>query len=150
DRNKNVEFSLPYFNGGQALVVKNIYLNYYDLEGKKILIEDGGSDNKNKVFEILENFTVIYYYESQGMPYFNKALEEINKGNIDGFVIDYIAAVDAIKKNKNLTILGPFSDEYYGIAVKKENKDLIKKINKILIQLKESGRLDKMKQKWIK
>lgn len=45
---------------------------------------------------------------------------------------------------------GTFTDEPYGIAVKKGDKELTTAINKALKTLKDNGEYDKIHQKWIK
>jgi len=40
------------------------------------------------------------------------------------------------------------TEEYYGIAVKKGNTELVEKINNALIQLKEEGKYAELYQKW--
>lgn len=45
---------------------------------------------------------------------------------------------------------GTFTDEPYGIAVKKADKELTTAINKALKTLKDNGEYDKIHQKWIK
>ncbi|MEM2131163.1 MAG: transporter substrate-binding domain-containing protein [Candidatus Woesearchaeota archaeon] len=149
ERNEKMEFSIPYFNGGQAIVSKKNFQNYEDLSGKKILIEDDGTKNKKKIFEYVKNFTAVFYAESYGKPYYEYSLEQIKNESIDAFVIDYVAALDALKENENLTIIDIFTDEYYGIAAKKGNTDLINKINDILIDLKNEKVLENLKNKWV-
>jgi putative glutamine transport system substrate-binding protein len=41
-------------------------------------------------------------------------------------------------------------EEPYGIAVKKGNKALVDELNKALKSLKDSGKYDEIKNKWIK
>jgi len=45
---------------------------------------------------------------------------------------------------------GTFTNEPYGIAMKKGNTKLVKAVNKALKELKDSGEYDKIKNKWIK
>ena len=51
----------------------------------------------------------------------------------------------------DLKIVGKTMDaESYGIAVKKGNDELLKKINKGLANLKKNGEFDKIVKKWFK
>ena len=43
---------------------------------------------------------------------------------------------------------GIFTDEPYGIAVKKGEKEFLDKVNEILTSLTESGEFDKLYEKW--
>jgi polar amino acid transport system substrate-binding protein len=48
-----------------------------------------------------------------------------------------------------MKILGePFTNEQYGIAVKKTNTDMMEKINASLAKIKDSGKYDEIFQKW--
>lgn len=149
ERENRMDFSIPYFNGGQSLVTKKLFDSYDLLEGKKILIEDDGTDIKKEIFNIISNFTPVFYKESEGKSYFEKALELIKNNEISAFVIDYVAAIDAIKENNELIILGIFTDEYYGIAAKKGNKNLIKYVDEIILKLKKNGELENIKKRWL-
>ena len=45
---------------------------------------------------------------------------------------------------------GTFTEEPYGIAVKKGNTALVDELNKALKALKDSGKYDEIYKKWIK
>ena len=45
---------------------------------------------------------------------------------------------------------GTFTEEPYGIAVKKGNNELVDELNKALKALKDSGKYDEIYAKWIK
>jgi ABC-type amino acid transport substrate-binding protein len=44
----------------------------------------------------------------------------------------------------------PFTNELYGIAVKKGNKELLDKINTGLKKVIDSGEIEKLKDKWLR
>lgn len=44
---------------------------------------------------------------------------------------------------------GNFTDEPYGIAMKKGNEDLVKAVNDALAELKSNGKYDEIYSKWI-
>ena len=44
----------------------------------------------------------------------------------------------------------PFTEEPYGIAVKKGNKELVDALNDALKKMKDSGKYDEIHDKWIK
>jgi polar amino acid transport system substrate-binding protein len=51
---------------------------------------------------------------------------------------------------KDLKAVGPvFTDESYGIAVCKDNTELVEMINKGLAAVKEEGLVDSLTVKWI-
>jgi ABC-type amino acid transport substrate-binding protein len=147
-------FSVPYFSGGQALIVraddKTISM-LADLNGRKIGVEDDGTSLKDAVLDYVENPEIVLHKESEGIAYTSVAVDELKNGEIDAFVVDYIAAISIIKENPDLKILGePFTQEYYGIATKLGNYALMDEINRILRDMKRTGRLDEIKNKWLK
>ena len=81
---------------------------------------------------------------------FNKgsdAVVALNQGKVDCVVIDSEPAKEFVKANKGLKILDePFADEEYAICLSKDKKDLTKKMNDALAELKKDGTLDKIKE----
>lgn len=77
--------------------------------------------------------------------------EVVNKNadaTIEDFpVISYKLAVDP---NANLKIVGErLTGDQYGIAVSKDNEELLQKINDGIKKLKESGKYDEIIKKYI-
>jgi polar amino acid transport system substrate-binding protein len=69
-------------------------------------------------------------------------------------VADTPIAADYVLQNKNyagkLKIVGePFTEEYYGIVVKKGNTKVLDLINAGLKKVKESGKLQELENKWL-
>lgn len=153
ERSEEMLFSRPYFNGGQAIVVKkdndNIKLPD-DLADKKVgvQIETTGYDAVQKYTSdelILTYKTIESPDPESGMLY------DLKTGNIDAVVLDYIAAVSIVKEDSSLKIVGePFTQEFYGIATKLGNDALMNEVNSILREMKRSGRLDEIINKWTK
>ena len=57
--------------------------------------------------------------------------------------MDYLPARQIIEKNSDLTILDGFiSEDAYGIAVKKENEELLKTINEVLEKLMNENKIE--------
>ena len=55
-----------------------------------------------------------------------------------------------VSKENNLKIIGePFTQEFYGIAVRKEDEVLLGGINKTIRRLKQENRLEEIKTKWL-
>ena len=72
------------------------------------------------------------------------------KGEIDAIIIDYPAAIGIVSEEKNLIIVGePFTQEFYGIALRKEDKTLLNKINQTLRKLNKEGKIKEIEQKWL-
>ncbi len=153
DRSETHLFSIPYFNGGQSVVVRSAsqieLIN--ELEGKNVGVEDDQTPLKDAIFEHVENPLVHLHKDSDGPDYSTTVVAKLKNETLDAFVIDYVAAVTITQENPELKILGePFTQEYYGIATKLGNDALMDEINEILRELKRTGRLDEIKDKWVK
>jgi polar amino acid transport system substrate-binding protein len=59
------------------------------------------------------------------------AMQDLNIGRIDGSGMDNTIAKEMLKKDKNVKVLGTFDApaENYGYAVRKEDAELLKKLN---------------------
>ena len=149
ERKKTMDFSDPYFKCNQAVVVaaadkKTAKLE--DLGGKFV----GGQIGTTGVMEIQKNKALkLKSYDEVGL-----AFEDLVNGRIAGVVCDTpTAAQYALQNDKykaKLRVVGEIAtDEYYGIAVKKGKTDALALINAGIKKVKESGKLDEMKKKWI-
>ena len=146
-RMEKVGFSMPYYESGMAVVVKETssIKGLNDLSGKTIAVQMGttGADLASKINgAIVKNF-----------DHTSDALLELNNGGVEGALIDlpvaqYYAANHA---DQHLQVIAyPNTKEYFGLAMNKKNKDLIESVNKALTEMKQDGTLNKMYQKWFK
>lgn len=156
EREEVVLLSTPYFNGGRVAVVRSSdtsIKNLTDLSGKKVGSEFNNTENPAAEIEgfIKGSKVVIYKQDDAEKPYPIKIVEELNNNKIDAFVIDYVAAVGLMKEDAKLKILGdPFTQEFYGISTKFGNDSLMAEVNNIIKEMKRSGQLDQIKNKWLK
>lgn len=78
------------------------------------------------------------------------AAAALKKGVVDAVIIDDAPAKVFVEQISGLHILEePFADEEYGIAVSKDNPELLVKINDALEKLQNDGTLDQIKDAWI-
>jgi polar amino acid transport system substrate-binding protein len=145
ERKQNMLFSNSYFAAGQLVVVQasNTTINgQNDLKGKKAGAQVGttGADEA-------KNFgAVVKTYDDIGSAY----LDLVN-GQIDAVVADNPLAVGYVRKyaGKIKAAGQPFTNEQYGIAVKKGNTDLLDKINKGLKAVQDKGLIPQYQAKWM-
>lgn len=147
ERKQKYIFSDPYFNAGQVIVMKKTdqaIATPTELKGKIVGVQKETTSEKEAVTYASDSATVRY-------DDYIQAVASLSAGHINAIIIDLTAAKGLIDTNQNLSITSdPFTKEYYGIAMKKGDTDLQKKINAILLSLKEKGTLDSLKQKWFK
>lgn len=145
DRLKEVDFSIPYYKSGLSIAVRkdnDRIKSFNDLKGKKIAVQIGttGADYAKKIpgAKVTE------------FDYVTDALLEVKNGGADALVNDYPVSIYYINKSgKDFKIVGDLlQSEFYGIAIKKENTELQKKINDGLNKLKANGDYAKLYKKW--
>ena len=144
DRLENVDFSDTYAHATQVVIVKedSDIASPDDLEGKKIGVQLGTTGD---IYAgDIKDATVERY--NKGF----EAVQALTQGKIDAVVIDGEPAKVFVKENEGLKMLDEaFTEEDYAIAVAKGNDELLDKINTALGELKDSGELDKIVDKYI-
>lgn len=92
--------------------------------------------------------------EGANVQRFNKgrdAVLALRDGKIDAVMLDDAPANVFVEEFGDIRLLDEaYADEEYGIAVKKGNTELLKKINEALAELKEDGTFDKIMDQWLK
>lgn len=150
ERKKNMDFSMPYINAGQILVVPKTsagVTKIADLKGKNVGAQIGTTGS----FEIKKNKGVnLKSYDEIGL-----AFEDMAAGRIGGVVCDTpVAANYALQqaeyKDKFMIVGEPFTEEYYGIVVKKGNKKLVDLINKGIKAVQAKGIDKELEEKWLR
>ncbi len=147
-RKKAMDFSMPYVNAGQVLVVhaNSTAKVIADLKGKKL----GAQIGTTGAMEIKKVKGVeLKSYDEIGLTF-----EDMASGRIDGVVCDTpIAANYALQKDSykgKFKIAGvPFTEESYGIVVKKGNKSLLELINKGIKAVQAKGIDKQLEKKWL-
>ena len=145
DRAKNVDFSNPYFNASQSIIVmknSNIF-NADDLKGKNIGVHLGTTGD-----------TYCTQAGSMQVVRFNKSMDAVSdmiNGQIDAVVVDDFTANKLVEKNNTVVkkLDQALTKEEYRIAVTKGNTELLNIINKTISKLEESGKLDEIIEKYM-
>jgi polar amino acid transport system substrate-binding protein len=149
ERAKKVDFSIPYWVIKQVMVTKKDSPVTVEelLTGKKIIgVQQGTSEAKWLKAEAVTrgwNFELRYYSSSP------LAVEDVLNGRIDAAAMDDAPAKDAVSK-KAVQIAGTFGmhDEEFGYAVRKEDKELLDKVNKALAKLMTTPTWDELIKKY--
>lgn len=144
-REKSVDFSDPYYTASQVIIVKkdnSTITNEETLKGKKISVQKGTTGD-SLASNLTDDSNVIRFNAT------TDAINELKNGKADAVILDSFPAQIFVKKNSDLKIAGdPLTSEEYCIAVRKGNSELLKKVNKSLKKLKDSGKLDEIISKY--
>jgi polar amino acid transport system substrate-binding protein len=145
DRKQNIDFSDPYTEAAQVIVVKtdSTVATPDDLTGKTIGVQIGTTGDIYA--EDIEGATIERYSK-----YF-EAINALIQGKIDAVIVDREPAKVFVNENAELKLIDEeFTVEEYAIGVSKENTQLLNDINASLKKLKESGKVDEIINKYIK
>lgn len=146
EREKVVDFSEPYFNAGQALMVmkKSDVKSIKDLnhKGARILGVQGSNSIEN-VKKFAPKAKVV------ALPDYATALTALESGQGDALTTDNSILYGMAVDNHNVKVVGGnFTTEPYGVAVDKADPKLTKAINKAIDEMKADGSYDKLAKKW--
>jgi putative glutamine transport system substrate-binding protein len=147
DRKKEVDFTDVYFDAGQSLLVKkgSKVHGIEDLKKGTTVLAVKGSTSAINIREKSPE-TKVLEFENYAEAF--TALKS-NKG--DALTTDDSILYGMAEEDPSFELVGgTFTEEPYGIAVKKGNKELVDELNKALQSLKDSGKYDEIKDKWIK
>jgi len=146
DRAKEMLFSDPYFQVGQLVTVRKDNTDIKgrdDLAGKVVGAQIGTTGSF--AIEDVEGAT-LRTYDDIGLAF----LDLIN-GGIDAVVSDNPLAYEYVGKNpdKLKTVGEVFTSEEIGIAVCKDNTDLLAKLNSGLRAVMAEGLIEELIDKWL-
>lgn len=148
ERKASMDFSLPYINAGQVLIVasSSSAKTLADLAGKEV----GAQIGTTGAIEIDNSAAELKTYDELGF-----AIEDLANGRIEGVVADTPIAADFVLqndtyKNKLMIVGDSFTDEYYGVAVKKGNSELLELINKGIKAVQDKGIDKDLENKWLR
>jgi len=146
ERAEKVDFSVPYYQATQVMIVKedSTIASAADMAGKKIAVIQGYT-GETAVKKLGDN------YEYTSFKKGTDAIMELVNGKADVVVIDSATASKYVADNEGLKIVTDaktFGNEEYAIAVKKGNKELLDMINASLEELLKDGKIAELGDKY--
>lgn len=147
ERARAVDFADPYFSTGQVIVVRiddDRIQGISDLEGRVVAVQIGTTGHF--AAETIPGLARIDAYALAP-----EAFLALKTGRADAVVIDELVAILEDRANPGeIKMVGqPFTIEYYGIALRKGNEDLLQAINRALAQVRADGTYDQLYNEWI-
>ncbi|MYV39383.1 transporter substrate-binding domain-containing protein [Streptomyces sp. SID1328] len=146
ERKKNVDFSDPYFEATQAVLVdkKSGIKSLADLKGKKLGAQ---AQTTGEDFVKSKGLDPVSFHSSDAV------LNGLRTGQVQAVVIDYPVVQGWLKDKANASAFQVVDNintgEQYGFTVKKGNTALRDAINKALAHAKSDGEYKKIYEKWI-
>ena len=141
DRQKNCDFTDPYFLASQAIVVTadSPITCKADLEGKKISVQTGTT---------AEEYCMDNGYEVLSFTANNDAAAALTTGKVDAWVVDNEVAV-ALAAQQGLMVLDEaMTSEPYAFAFAKGSDELVSSFNASLKKLMDDGSIQEIFDKY--
>ena len=146
ERARVLDFSSPYFNAAQALVLDKDsgVSSLADLDGKSIAVQGGTTGELYVTDNAPPSAQVVPLKDAAAME------AALKHGDVDAAVYDSTVVRDVLAGNDRLAVAAQFdTGEQYGIAVKKDgNVALLRSINRALATLKKDGGYAKIYATW--
>lgn len=149
DRNEQVEFTKPYLNNEQVLVVAadSTYQTKADLEGKIVgaQVESAGLAALNADADFVATLAELPEFDD-----YLYALIDLETGGLDAVAVDKILIGYTMSQQpgKYRVLDEGLADEYYGIGCAKGSVALREAIDKALDELWEDGSIEELSIKW--
>ena len=144
EREKTVDFSVPYFPADQSLMVKrgSDIKSTDDLEGKRVGAQVGttGADYaKDKVnAETVRTYDLI-----------DDAFNALQTGQVDAVINDFPVSKYAERSKEDLQVVQRIpTGERYGLGFNKDDAKLREEVNKALNEMKDDGTYTRIYKKW--
>ena len=147
-RKETINFSEPYLSNRQIVLVKGgtTVNSVDDLSGLTVGVQIDSSGE----LALNDNDIVTRVEEIVRFNTFTEALLDLNSGRIDVIVIDEIMARYVVSKGTYDVLVTEVSlgSESYGIGFRLEDDELKTEIDRILVELQESGKASEISIKW--
>jgi polar amino acid transport system substrate-binding protein len=142
ERDRVIDFSDPYFEATQALLVKTDtpYDSLESLDGKTLGVQVGTTGEEYANDNVPEGVEIKVFEDLALL------LEAVKSGSIDAAINDNTVLLDYADQNPDTEMTAEFeTGEKYGFGVAQgENADLIDAVNKAFQQAHDDGTYDKL------
>ncbi|MGI6554618.1 MAG: transporter substrate-binding domain-containing protein [Bacillota bacterium] len=151
ERKEYFGFTEPYFTGGQVIITTKdmaVDLTLDDLAGKHVAYQDG-TLSQELVMTLQEKFPGT---KGLGCGTLEEVWKAVEEGIVDAAIVPHADTAYFYLQNREDSKLRIASEllsiEQTGIAVRKEDQELLEMLNKSLETLKENGTYDRIFEKW--
>ncbi|MEU0333310.1 glutamate ABC transporter substrate-binding protein [Streptomyces sp. NPDC006193] len=143
DRLRHVAFSAPYFRTGQqVLAPKSSPVTGYDgsLAGKRVCTAAGSTAYAKLAADRKAGRLPASTDLSTTVPNQLDCLVRLQLGEVDAVVTDGALAASQAAQDPAVELKGEaFTTEYYGVAMKKGATDLVRRVNRVLVDYRANG-----------
>ncbi len=146
ERRALVDFSIPYYKATQvALILAGgpVPESKEELKGMKTAALAGTTG-----FAVAEELTAAENIRSVASP--QAAAVDLMNSQVDLAILDEQPAALLAERNPELMLLRPdFPEEFYGVAVRKGDTNLLETVNQTLGEISADGRYERFADQWL-
>jgi polar amino acid transport system substrate-binding protein len=149
ERKKNIGFTAPYMENHQIIIVssKSPIQSKADLAGRVVGAQEGSSavDAIKKEADVVAGFKELKTFGDN-----ITALMDLSTGRLDAVVVDEVVGRYYISKRADeyRVLTDHFGTEDYGVGTRKDDTELLSKLDETLNQMKQDGAAAKIANKW--
>ena len=149
ERKAKIGFTAPYMENHQIIVVaaKSAINNKADMSGKVVGAQEGSSavDAVKKEDAVFKSFKEFKTFGDNVT-----ALMDLSAGRLEAVVVDEVVGryYVAKKPDEYRVLEENFGTEEYGVGVRKDDAELLEKLNKAMGEMKADGTAAKIATQW--
>lgn len=146
ERKQQVDFSDVYFEAGQSLLVKvdSPITGLESLNKDTKVLAVKGSTSAQNIREKAPDATILEFENYQD------AFTALRAGQGEALTTDNAILIGMQQQDSNYHLVGGnFTDEPYGMAIKKGETEFVNVVNELLSEMKESGEYDRLYEQWM-
>jgi ABC-type amino acid transport substrate-binding protein len=147
-RTQDVIYSPPYFNAGQVLVARagdTALSESRSLAGRTVAVEWGSQADMEarRLKQTVDGMAIL------SRPTAQDALQALAAGQAGAAIADGVSARQFMRANDGqVRMVETLTDEPYVIASRARSRRLAEAVNQALLDLRQSGELDKLLARW--
>lgn len=149
-RQEQVAFTKPYLENSQIIVTlaDSDIMTKADLAGRNVTVqaESSALDAINAEPEVAATFGALVEFSTN-----NEAFNDLESRRSEALVVDEVNAryyMKQLGEEKYKVLEENFGDEEYGIGLRKDDTELLKKINDAMDEMKNDGTYNDIYAKW--
>jgi polar amino acid transport system substrate-binding protein len=147
ERQEKIDFSAPYFDANQALLVEkgSGIKSFDDLNGQTLGVQSGTTGKDYAEENAAPKGVELKDYEDLALE-----LTSVKNGQVPAAINDIPVLLDYVKANPELEVAAQFeTGEQYGFGMKKGTSAELKKVvDQVIEQAKGDGTYDRIYKKW--
>lgn len=142
EREKNYDFSIPYYQSKTVLVTKNPTKKHFaDFKYSKIGVQ-AGSFFETKLNELSIN--------NKPMTRISMMIEDLKSGNVEAIILDEVIAENILEKYTNFYSVDVSNIKGVEVAIAlKKASNLTEKVNEAIKESITNGHLEQLYNKWL-